>query len=177
LTRVAVILHERLGNWNRQLRPRLLDRPIRWFETRSRADLGSLLTGLACPVVLIDLGRHPAEGLQDLDQVLDRAPDARVLVLDPEAHDHVAKLACELGATHVASGFAPPHFVACLLARWIELAQRHIERDGWSRTSFPETETEPWAWLDDLLGNPQCLHTIAKPTPRRPIAPSHVTNP
>jgi hypothetical protein len=177
LTRVAVILHERLGNWNRQLRPRLLDRPIRWFETRSRADLGSLLTGLACPVVLIDLGRHPAEGLQDLDQVLARAPDARVLVLDPEAHDHVAELACELGATHVASGFVPPHFVASLLARWIELAQRHIERDGWSRTSFPETETEPWAWLDDLLGNAQCLHTIAKPTPRRPMAPSHVTNP
>ena len=62
LTRVAVILHERLGNWNRQLRPRLHDRPVRWFETRSRADLDGLLIGLACPVVLIDLGRHPSRG-------------------------------------------------------------------------------------------------------------------
>jgi hypothetical protein len=174
LTRVAVILHERLGNWNRQLRPRLQDRPIRWFETRSRADLGSLLTGLACPVVLIDLGRHPAEGLQDLVEVLDRAPDARVLVLDPEAHDHVADVARELGATHVASGSVPPPFVARLLARWIDLAQRHIERDGWSRTSFPKTETEPWAWLADFLGNPHCLDAIPKPTSRKPMAPSQV---
>ena len=59
-----MILHERLGNWNRQLRLRLHDRPIRWFETRSRADLDGLLTGLACPVVLIDLDvtRRPGYG-------------------------------------------------------------------------------------------------------------------
>ena len=138
LTRVAVILHERLGHWNRQLRPRLHDRPVRWFETRSRADLDSLLIGLACPVVLIDLGRQPIEGLKDLGHIVDRAPDARVLVLDPEAHDQVAGLARELGATHVAPGFVPPPFVARLLARWIELAERQIERDGWSRTSFPQ---------------------------------------
>ncbi len=171
LTRVAVILHERLGNWNRQLRPRLHDRPIRWFETRSRADLDSLLIGLAAPVVLIDLGRHPAEGLKDLDQVLLQAPDARVLVLDPESHDQVAGLARELGATHVASGFVPPPFVASLLARWIELAGRQIERDGWSRTSFPETETEPWAWLADFLGDPQYLYTVPTLTHRSPSVP------
>jgi hypothetical protein len=153
LTRVAVILHERLGNWNRQLRPRLNDRPIRWFETRSRADLDDLLTGLASPVVLIDLGRHPAVGLSDLDHILGRVSDARVLVLDPEAHDGVAGLARELGATHVASGFVPPPVVARLLARWVELARRQIERDGWSRTSYPETEAEPWAWLAEFLGN------------------------
>jgi hypothetical protein len=172
LTRVAVILHERLGHWNRQLRPRLHDRPIRWFESRSRADLDSLLTGLACPVVLIDLGLHPAAGLHDLERVLERAPDARALVLDPEDHDEVAGLARELGATHVASGYVPPPFVASLLARWIELAQRRIERDGWSRTSFPKTETEPWGWLADFLGNTHCLHAIPTPIPRSPVAPS-----
>ena len=96
--------------------------------------------------------------------MLDRASDARVLVLDPEAHDEVAGLARELGATHVVSGFVPPPFVAGLLTRWIALAQRHIERDGWSRTSFPETETEPWGWLADLLGDPQRLRR----NPRRP---------
>jgi hypothetical protein len=54
------------------------------------------------------------------------------------------------------------------------LAQRHIARDGWSRTSFPKTETEPWAWLADFLGNPHCLPAIPKPTARKPMAPSQV---
>jgi hypothetical protein len=174
LTRVAVILHERLGNWNRQLRPRLHDRPIRWFETRSRADLDGLLTGLACPVVLIDLGRYPAAGLRDLEHILLRVSDARVLVLDPEAHDGVAGLARELGATHFASGFVPPPFVASLLSRWIELARHQIERDGWSRTSYPETDAEPWAWLADFLGDSQGLDLTPAPTSRGPIAPSQV---
>lgn len=151
MTRVAVILHERLGHWNRQLRPRLHDRPIRWFETRSRADLESLLIGLACPVVLIDLGKHPVEGLKDLDLLRARASDSRVLVLDPEAHDEVAALARELGATHVVKGFIPPPRVAELLSRWIELARNQLDRNGWSRTSFPPTQTEPWAWITELL--------------------------
>jgi hypothetical protein len=151
LTRVAVILHERLGNWVRQLRPRLHGQPIRWFETRSRADLDAVLTGLASPVVLIDLGNRGAAGLNDLDHVLRKAPDARVLVLDPEANDGVAAFARELGATYAVSGFVPPPVVADLVTRWVALAARRIERDGWSRTSFPETETEPWSWLADLL--------------------------
>ena len=93
VTRVAVILHERRGNWARQLRPRLHNQPVRWFETRSRADLTGVLTGLACPVILIDLGRHPAAGLMDLDLVLRLVSDARVLVLDPGSHDEAAGLA------------------------------------------------------------------------------------
>jgi hypothetical protein len=151
LTRVAVILHERLGHWNRQLRPRLHGRPIRWFETRSRADLDNLLVGLACPVVLVDLGKHAVEGLRDLDLILRRASDARVLVLASEAHEDVAGMARQLGATHVAAGFVPPPVVARLLERWVELAHRQVERSGWSRTTFPPTQTEPWAWLADFL--------------------------
>jgi hypothetical protein len=155
LTRVAVILHERLGNWARQLRPRLQDETIRWYETRSQADLDDVLTGLAFPVVLIDLGKHPASGLNDLDRIVRRAADARVLVLNPESHNEVAALARDLGATYVASGFVPPSVVAGLLARWIALALRHIGRDGWSRTSLPDSETSPWAWLDSYLGDPE----------------------
>ncbi len=157
---MAVILHERLGNWNRQLRPRLHGRPIRWFETRSPADLNRVLTGLASPVVLIDLGQHPVEGLNELDQVIRRAPDSRVLVLDPEAHEDVAAVARELGATHVESGFVPPPFIARLLGRWVDLAQRQIGRDGWSQTSFPKTDTDPWAWLADFLDDSQGLHKV-----------------
>jgi hypothetical protein len=64
-----------------------------------------------------------------------------------------AGLARELGATYVASGFVPPPLVADLLARWIGLAQRRIERDGWSQISFPPTQTNPWTWLDDYLAD------------------------
>jgi hypothetical protein len=152
---VAVILHERLGNWARQLRPRLHNQPVRWYETRSRADLAGVLAGLACPVVLIDLGRHPVAGLNDLDLVLRRAPDAKVLVLDAESHPEVTTLARELGATHVTSGFVPPPTVAALVARWIALAKRHIKRDGWSRLAQSETEISEWGWLSAYLGEPE----------------------
>ncbi len=151
MTRVAVILHERLGNWVRQLRPRLHGQPIRWVETRSRGDLDAVLTGLACPIVLIDLGQRATAGLMDLDLVRERVPDAWVLVLDSEANCGVPELARELGATYAFSGFVPPPVVADLVARWVAAAALRIERVGWSRTSFPETETEPWSWLTDLL--------------------------
>ena len=151
MTRIAVILHERLGNWVRQLRPRLHDQPVRWFETRSRADLAGVLTGLACPVVLIDLGRQPAAGLVDLDLVLRRASDARVLVLDPESHDEVAALARELGATHVAFGFRAAARGGRSDGTLDCSAQRHIERAGWSRTSFSESESSEWGWLTAYL--------------------------
>jgi len=170
LTRVAVILYERLGNWARHLRPRLADQPVRWFETRSPADLEGVLAGLASPVVLIDLGRHPAAGLEAVELVGLRAPDARILVLDPEAHGPVPGLARELGATHVISGFVPPPVLAALLARWIALARRSLEQTGWSRTTFPPTETEPWSWLSDYLGEPGDLDQTTRPTalPARP---------
>jgi hypothetical protein len=155
LARVAVILHERLGKWIRQLRPRLFDQPVRWFESRSPEDLERILTGLACPVVLVDLGRHSAAGMKDLSLVLLRTPQARVLVLDPESEPGVAELARELGATHVFSGDVPPPVIADLLARWIVVAQKVIERAGWSRTTFPESETDPWGWLADYLGSPE----------------------
>jgi hypothetical protein len=171
LARVAVILHERMGNWNRQLRGRLHGLPIRWFETRSQADLDAVLTGLAYPVVLIDLARQVVQGLRDLYQVLERAPDARVLVLDPEVHSGAVELARELGATHAAAGFISPPFVADLLARWIALAQQSIECEGWSQTAFPDTQTEPWSWLDDYLADPRShdLPTTVQ-DPRHPVS-------
>ena len=75
-------------------------------------ELEVLLTGLAFPVVLIDLGRQSAVGLKDLGLVSLHAPDARILVLDPEAGRSWPALARELGATHVFSGFVPPPVVA-----------------------------------------------------------------
>ena len=43
------------------------------------------------------------------------------------------------------SGFVPPPEVAGLLLRWILLARRQIERDGWSRISYSESNP-----LEDL---------------------------
>jgi hypothetical protein len=139
LMHVPLILHERLSNWAGQLRPRLHHLPIQWFETRSRRDLDGVLTGLACPVVLIDPGPHLANGLVDLDLVRTRAPDALVLVKNAECHIEETFLARELGATHVLSGFVPPPEVARLLSRWVLLAQRQIQRSGWSRISCSES--------------------------------------
>src|SRR5262249_21940178 len=148
------ILHERLGNWARQLRPRLGDQPLRWFETRSLGDLEAALAGLAYPVVLIDLGRHPAAGLEALGCVDWLAPDARILVLDPESHLPEPGLARQLGATHVVAGFVPPPVIAALLARWIGLARRSLEQAGWSRTGGSPSDAEPWGWLSECLGEP-----------------------
>ena len=74
MTRMAVILHERLGTWSAQLRPRLQGRPVHWIETRSAADLDKALLGLACPVVLIDLKRNVVKGLSDLDRLMASFP-------------------------------------------------------------------------------------------------------
>jgi DNA-binding NarL/FixJ family response regulator len=153
VTRTAVILHERLGTWSAQLRPRLRGRPVHWIETRSATDLDEALLGLACPVVLIDLKRKVVEGLSDLDRLVRLFPGARVLVLDPEAHDGVAELARELGATHVISGFVPPTEVACLIDRWIILADRQTESAGWSRPMTTDTPLDPEEWIQSTVGN------------------------
>jgi hypothetical protein len=169
--RVTVILHERLGNWNRQLRPRLARQHVRWFESRSTADLRAILVGIAFPVVLIDLSRQPVDGLAALDLVRSRAPEARCLVLDPEAKPDIRSLARELGATHVCSGFVPPPFVAGLVDRWITMARQGIESAGWSLTTFPETATEPWSWLADHLLEPVAM-TVSEPVHRPPARPA-----
>ncbi len=150
---MAVILHERLGTWSAQLRPRVQARPVHWIETRSATDLDKALIGLACPVVLIDLRRNVVEGLSDLDRLMRLFPGTRVLVLDPEALDGVAELARELGATHVVSGFVPPPEVACLLDRWITLAELQADRTGWSRPMTADTPLDPEAWLQIAVGD------------------------
>lgn len=147
LTSLPLIIHERLGNWARQLRPRLSAWPIRVVESRSTADLEGALAGTAFPIVVIDLSRRPRAGLEDLDRALRASPRALALVLDPGEHEGVAPLAREIGATLVLSGVATPPAVARLIARWIPLALRRAEADGWSIARKPEPEPEPWNWL------------------------------
>lgn len=154
MSNLPVVLHERLGYWSRHLRPRLHGWPVRWVESRSSSDLRAALAGTSCPIVLIDIGSRPRVGLEDVDQAHRAAPNALVLVLDPHALPGVAPLARELGATHVISGVAPPPVVAELLTRWLPLARRRRDGQGWSREVPPEPEPEPWNWLTPLLAEP-----------------------
>jgi hypothetical protein len=116
--------------------------------------LGLVLTGMASPVVLIDLASNPESGLLGLQTILDRASDARVLVLNPEVHADAAGLVREMGAVHVVSGFVPPPVVASLLRRWVKLAFAQVEHGGWSKTLVPDPEFEPWGWLEPYLADP-----------------------
>gem|GEM_PF-1051948 len=172
MANLPLVVHERLGNWARQLRPRLSAWPIRLVESRSTADLTNALTGTACPLVVIDLAQRPRVGLEDLDRAMQTASQAMVLVLDAEAHDGVETLARELGATHVFSGSFTPPAVAQLIARWIPLALRRAEQDGWSSAWKPEPEPEPWNWLAPYL-IPDGSGSITRPIDPRRVGTAH----
>lgn len=144
MIRLPLVTHERLGNWARQLRPRVAGWPVRLVETRSADELAGALGRSACPLVVLDLGDRPRAGLEDLDRALPAAPNALVLALERTGQPAVALLARELGATHVLSGVATPPMVLNLLGRWLPLALRRAESDGWTRQLETETEPEPW---------------------------------
>ncbi len=152
---VAIILHERLANWSRQLRPRLHGRGVHWLETRSASDLERAVTGRSTPIAVVDLAGRPIDGLTDVDTIRALAPGSLILVLDPDGRDEIARMARELGATHVFSGAVPPPEVAQLLSRWIDLASTRASRDGWSRDDDHDSTTARWGWLTPYLkGNP-----------------------
>jgi hypothetical protein len=134
-----------MGHWARQLRPRVAGWPVRLVETRSATDLAVTLAGSACSLALVDLGDRPVAGLEDLDQALSLAPNALVLVLDPSASAEVAPLARELGAAHVISGVAIPPAVVGLLARWMPLARRRAEVEGWAADPEPVERDQSFA--------------------------------
>lgn len=139
----TVVTHERLGTWAGHLRPRLAALgPVRWVESRSGDDLDRAVRGLAAPVVVIDVADRPRRMLDDLDRAARASPGGLFLVLDPRAHPGVPPLASELGATLVLAGVVPPPRVADLVARWLPIARRRAEADGWAVTVG--AEPDPW---------------------------------
>jgi hypothetical protein len=140
LVRLPLVVHERIGFWARQIRPRVVDRPVRLIESRSAPDLLAAVACSSCPILLIDLADRPAAHLDHLDRALQAAPDCLSLVLerttDPEIHD----LAIEMGATAVLPPGTTPPVVVNLLLRWIPLAQRRAERNGWTRDLAPPAD-------------------------------------
>ena len=143
----SVIIHERVANWSRQLRPRFQGWPIRWSETRSAPSLARASARSACPIIVVDLDRRPVAMLRDLDEALQVAPNALSMVLDPLDRDEVAATARELGATLVLPGLVVPPEVERLLRRWLPIATRRAEAEGWSAS----VEPEPEAWEDPDL--------------------------
>jgi ActR/RegA family two-component response regulator len=160
---IVLVIHERQAQWARQLRPRLASWRVRIVETRTAADLETALRGLACPIVVIDLGQRPLAGLEALDRVVRVAPDALILVLDPAANQEVAVVARALGATHVLEGHALPPAIVSLLERWLPLAQQHAIDSGWSRAPDSPQFAEPWAVLASVLGNSTEVLSRARP--------------
>lgn len=141
----SVIIHERLAHWSRQLRPRFRGWPIRWSETRSRAELVRATARAACPILVIDLADRPIRGLEDLGAALAAVPTALSLVLGPGSDPAVGMTARELGATLVLPGVVVPPEVVGLLRRWLPLARQRTETGGWSAPSEPDPSNPiPW---------------------------------
>lgn len=145
----SVIFHERVANWSRQIRPRFQEWPIRWSETRSTAGLVEAASRSACPVVVMGLDDQAARGLRDLDEALQVTPGALSLVLDPLDRLEVAETARALGATLVLPGLVIPPEVERLLLRWLPIARRRGELEGWSASSEPDPDLDES--LDSVL--------------------------
>lgn len=153
MSRVLVIVHDRSETWHRQLRGRTTRPSTRWVETRTPNDLARALDLSTAPVVVISLGESIRPGLQDLALVSARSPDALAMVIDPVGRPGVAGLARELGAALAVGPETTPPRVASLVDRWIGLAARRLEAEGWSPAVAPDPDT--WeSWLAALLEPP-----------------------
>lgn len=98
-------------------------------------------------MLLVDLGQRPVPMLEDLERVLERSPDALSLVIAQEGDEEALVLARELGATMAIGGRVLPPEVMQLLDRWVRLARKRLETEGW--IDEMAGRAEPW---DGLLG-------------------------
>ena len=145
--RITTIVHERVSSWGRQLRPRLVDRPVRFVETRSTEELEDAAIGSACPIVVIVVPRRVRGGLEALSRLRGVAPGALCLVVEAPPVPGFAAMARELSASLVLASPTLPPDVMSWLDRWIPLALARSRAAGWSEDA--RTDPEPW---EALLG-------------------------
>lgn len=107
------------------------------------------MNGDPCPIAVMDLGRRPELGLEDLARVRPAVPGALILVVNAEARAGVSALAWELGASCVLSGVVTPPDVESLLRRWIDLAESRSSGAGWSSRDDLDL-ADPATWLEYL---------------------------
>ena len=153
LSNQLLIIHERIGFWGRQLRPRMSEAGLKIVETRSRDDIDAALasTDDPYPLALMDVGRRPSATLEELDRLKQVAPNAFVLILDAVGHDEIPPTARTLGATHVISGPTIPPDVARLLTRWKRLAGERAFNAGWRDLPAESAKPEPWNWISAMI--------------------------
>jgi serine phosphatase RsbU (regulator of sigma subunit) len=70
--------------------------PVVMLRARSLAQASAMVSGAAC--VLLDLGLPDSAGLQGLRQLLEREPEAAIVVLTGEANEHLGEQAVRAGA-------------------------------------------------------------------------------
>ncbi len=145
----SVIIHERLGRWARQIRPRFRDWPIRWAETRSKSDLVGASARSGCPILVVEVDVRAARSLDELQAAIEVAPDALSLVLERQDRPEVVGMAREVGATLVMTGVVVPPEVDATIRRWLPIARQRAEAEGWSPVHGPEPE--PWEDRDLFL--------------------------
>jgi hypothetical protein len=137
-----LVIHERIGEWGRQLRPRLAHREARLRETRFSGELTAALRGRATALLLLDARRHLRDGLDDLFAAREECPGLLSLVIVDRSCIELAHVVREWGATHVASAATlRPPAVSALFDRWLDIAARRRRCSGISR--FGETESPP----------------------------------
>lgn len=153
----SVVIHERVANWSRQLRPRFQGWPVRWSETRSAAELALAAGRSSCSILVVALDQDPARGLRDFDQAFQVAPLALSILIDPSDRLEVAEAARELGATVVLSGVVNPPEVEFLLRQWVPLARSRSEAQGWAvdlespRAGTSPADHDSWPTLLDSI--------------------------
>lgn len=140
---VPLIIHERIAYWARHVKPRTAGWLVRVIESRSREDLLAAVAGAACPILVLEVGARPRAVLEDLDAVMRACPSALSLLVCDHELSGVESLARELGAVHVCPATMPPPAVCELLGRWVALARRRMEADGWSRDPRAAVDDDP----------------------------------
>lgn len=148
-TSVPLVFHERLSHWYRALRHQVSTWPVRVHESRTGHDLEALLRPMACPVLVLDLGRRTAQALEDLHLARSIARDALILAIDTARRPEVPPIALDLGATLVMGGPVVPPQVLAILGRWVPLARQRAGR-GWSPEDDP-TPLTPDGLIDQIL--------------------------
>jgi hypothetical protein len=137
MRRIPLVVHERRATWARQLRPRVVNWPVRFVESRSASDLASALAGQESGLVLVDLATRALAALEELAAGLAPASHPLVLVLDPERLPGIANAARELGATEVWSGPVAPPRVVDRLERWVNIARHRTASAAFSQEIGP----------------------------------------
>lgn len=139
---VKLILHERIGRWARQFRPRADAWGVRLIESRSLSDLESALGLSSAPIVIVDFRDRAQPPFDAIVLTRMIASNSLILAVIPGAEPHLGMDAVEAGATISRHTTSPLLDTLNLIERWVKLAKSRSETGGWSPDRSPTPE--PW---------------------------------